>query len=193
MRIYLYYCRRRRAQQSMGEGPGEHGRSKVVMYRDTGSVDPGLGPILGSVSGSEIHILGITCANDTFFLYLRYILRFFSYRTCILYLYRRTKFHVYRAQPWEGGRAGTRRGGLSPLPAGGDMQCEETEGGKEKVNLRRIGISDKQGGTPRRTCQKHCPANYRFVKKKSKSGLRDKACAARRDRDARNTWLPQHK
>ena len=42
---------------------------KVVLYRDTGSVDPGSGPIFGSVSGSEIHILGIAYAKDTFFLY----------------------------------------------------------------------------------------------------------------------------
>ena len=42
---------------------------KVVLYRDTGSVDPGSGPILGSVSGSEIHILGIAYAKDTFSLY----------------------------------------------------------------------------------------------------------------------------
>ena len=33
---------------------------KVVLYRDTGWVDPGSGPILGSVSGSEINILGTT-------------------------------------------------------------------------------------------------------------------------------------
>ena len=42
---------------------------KVVLYRDTGSVDPGSGPIFGSVSGSEIHILGIAYAKDTFSLY----------------------------------------------------------------------------------------------------------------------------
>ena len=41
----------------------------VVLYRDTGSVDSGLGPIFGSVSGSEIHILGIAYAKDTFSLY----------------------------------------------------------------------------------------------------------------------------
>ena len=40
---------------------------KVVLYRDTGSVYPGSGPIIGSVSGSEIHILGIAHAKDTFF------------------------------------------------------------------------------------------------------------------------------
>ena len=43
--------------------------TKVVLYRDTGSADPGSGPILGSVSGSEIHILGIAYAKDTFSLY----------------------------------------------------------------------------------------------------------------------------
>ena len=42
---------------------------KVVLYRDTGSVDPGSGAIFGSVSGSEIHILGISDAKDTFSLY----------------------------------------------------------------------------------------------------------------------------
>ena len=42
---------------------------KIVLYRDTGSVDPGSGPILGSVSGSEIHILGIFYAKDTFSLW----------------------------------------------------------------------------------------------------------------------------
>ena len=42
---------------------------KVVLYRDTGSVNPGSGPILGSVSVSEIHILGIAYAKDTFSLY----------------------------------------------------------------------------------------------------------------------------
>ena len=42
---------------------------EVVLYRDTGSVDPGSGPIFGSVSGSEIQILGIACAKDTFSLY----------------------------------------------------------------------------------------------------------------------------
>ena len=41
---------------------------KVVLYRDTGSVDPGSGPIFGSASGSEIHILGIAYAKDTFYL-----------------------------------------------------------------------------------------------------------------------------
>ena len=40
--------------------------SKVVLYRDTSSVDPGSEPIFGSVSGSEIHILGIAYAKDTF-------------------------------------------------------------------------------------------------------------------------------
>ena len=40
---------------------------KVVLYRDTGSVDPGSGPIFGSVSGSEIHILGIAYAKDILF------------------------------------------------------------------------------------------------------------------------------
>ena len=44
-------------------------QNKVVLYRDTGSVDPGSGPIFGSVSGSEIHILGIAYAKDTFYLY----------------------------------------------------------------------------------------------------------------------------
>ena len=43
--------------------------AKVVLYRDTGSIDPGSGPIFGSVSGSEIHILGIAHAKDTFSLY----------------------------------------------------------------------------------------------------------------------------
>ena len=43
--------------------------NKVVLYRDTGSVHPGSGPIFGSVSGSEIHILGIAYAKDTFSLY----------------------------------------------------------------------------------------------------------------------------
>ena len=43
--------------------------TKVVLYRDTGSVDPGSEPIFGSLSGSEIHILGITYAKDTFSLY----------------------------------------------------------------------------------------------------------------------------
>ena len=43
--------------------------TKVVLYRETGSVDPGSGPIFGSVSGSEIHILGIAYAKDTFSLY----------------------------------------------------------------------------------------------------------------------------
>ena len=43
--------------------------SKVVRYRDTGSVDPGSGLIFGSVSGSEIQILGIAYAKDTFCLY----------------------------------------------------------------------------------------------------------------------------
>ena len=42
---------------------------RVVLYRDTGTVDPGSGPIFGSVSGSEIHNLGIAYAKDTFFLY----------------------------------------------------------------------------------------------------------------------------
>ena len=42
---------------------------KVVLYRDTGLVDPGSGPILGSVSGSEIHILGTAYAKDTVSLY----------------------------------------------------------------------------------------------------------------------------
>ena len=42
---------------------------KVVLYRDTGSDDPGSGPIFGSVSGSEIHILGIAYAKVTFSLY----------------------------------------------------------------------------------------------------------------------------
>ena len=28
-----------------------------MLYRDTGSVDPGSGPIFGSISDSEIHIL----------------------------------------------------------------------------------------------------------------------------------------
>ena len=32
---------------------------KVVLYRDTGSVEPGSRPFFGSVSGSEIQILGI--------------------------------------------------------------------------------------------------------------------------------------
>ena len=44
-------------------------QNKVVLYRDTGSVDPGSGPIFGSVSGSEIQILGIAYAKDTFCLY----------------------------------------------------------------------------------------------------------------------------
>ena len=43
--------------------------TKVVLYRDTGSVDPGSGHVFGSVSGSEIHILGVTHAKDTFSLY----------------------------------------------------------------------------------------------------------------------------
>ena len=42
---------------------------KVVLYRDTGSVEPGSGPIFGSVSGSENQFLGIAYAKDTYFLY----------------------------------------------------------------------------------------------------------------------------
>ena len=41
---------------------------KVVLYRDTGSAEPGSGPIFGSVSGLESQFLGIARAKDTFFL-----------------------------------------------------------------------------------------------------------------------------
>ena len=37
-----------------------------MLCRDTGSVDPGSGPNFGSVSGLEIHISGISYANDNF-------------------------------------------------------------------------------------------------------------------------------
>ena len=40
--------------------------AKGGTVRDTSSVEPGSGPIFGSVSGSEIHILGIAYAKDTF-------------------------------------------------------------------------------------------------------------------------------
>ena len=40
-----------------------------AVSENTGSVDPGSGPIFGSASGSEIHILGIAYAKDTFYLY----------------------------------------------------------------------------------------------------------------------------
>ena len=40
----------------------------VVLYRDTGSVEPGSGQIFGSVSGSENQVLGISYAKDTFIL-----------------------------------------------------------------------------------------------------------------------------
>ena len=43
--------------------------TKVVLYQDTCLVDPGSGPIFGSVSCLEIHILGIAYAKDTFSLY----------------------------------------------------------------------------------------------------------------------------
>ena len=43
--------------------------TKVVLYQDTCLVDPGSGPIFGSVSGSDIPILGIAQAKDTFSLY----------------------------------------------------------------------------------------------------------------------------
>ena len=39
---------------------------KVALYRDTGSVEPGSRPFFGSVSGSEIQILDIALAKDTF-------------------------------------------------------------------------------------------------------------------------------
>ena len=42
---------------------------KVALYRDTGSADPGSAAIFGSVSVSEIHILCIALAKDTFSLY----------------------------------------------------------------------------------------------------------------------------
>ena len=52
-----------------GGGDDKGSQTKVVLYRDTGSVNPRLGPICGSVSGLEIHILGISYAKDTFSLY----------------------------------------------------------------------------------------------------------------------------
>ena len=76
-----------------------HAPPKVVLCRDTGSVDPGSGPIFGSVSGSEIQILVIAYAKDTFCLYLRYILWFFRYRACICICIANPNF-MYRAQPW---------------------------------------------------------------------------------------------
>ena len=45
---------------------GSIGGGKVVLYRDTGSVDPGSGSVFGCVSGSEIHIFSIAYAIDTF-------------------------------------------------------------------------------------------------------------------------------
>ena len=47
--------------------------AKVVLYRDTGSVEPGSGPFFGSVSGSENHFL--------WFLVLYLYLQVCSYRT----------------------------------------------------------------------------------------------------------------
>ena len=41
---------------------------KVVQYPDTGSIEPGSGPIFGSVSGSDSKFWGIAYAKDTFFL-----------------------------------------------------------------------------------------------------------------------------
>ena len=43
--------------------------TKVGLYRDTGSVNPGSGPIFAFVSGSEIQILGVAYAKDTLSLY----------------------------------------------------------------------------------------------------------------------------
>ena len=42
-----------------------------MLYRDTGSAEPGSGPIFGSVSGSENQFLGITYAKDMYFLLLQ--------------------------------------------------------------------------------------------------------------------------
>ena len=42
---------------------------KVVLHRDTGSVDPGSGSNFGSVSGLEIHILGILPMQKILFAY----------------------------------------------------------------------------------------------------------------------------
>ena len=44
-------------------------KSKVALYRDTGSADPGSAAIFVSVSVSEIHILCIALAKDTFSFY----------------------------------------------------------------------------------------------------------------------------
>ena len=64
-----------------------------MLYRDTGSVDPGLGPIFGSVYGLEIHILGIAYAKDTF-PYTKDSFCGSLDTEPVLYLYRGSKFHV---------------------------------------------------------------------------------------------------
>ena len=72
--------------------------ARVRTYRDTGSVESGLEPIFGSVSGSENQISGIWCDDeDTFCLCYRYILWFIRYRTCNFWFWFADPYCLYRS------------------------------------------------------------------------------------------------